>query len=308
MDNDQLWQPFFSVVIPLYNKANQIEKTLESVFAQTYTDYEIVIVDDGSTDGSAEGVEQIIHNEKARKIRLIKQENAGVSAARNRGIAEAHGEYIALLDADDEWKPEYLETIHNLIQKYPQCQVFATNYTHIDSEGKEFPTILNCIKFQGEDGILDNYFEVASHSSPPICSICITSTKKAFESVGGFPVGVKSGEDLLTWARLACKFQIAYSTKPLAIFNVEGYHTNEKPKRIPPKEDFVGNELKKLITVRPEIKSYISHWHKMRAAVFMRRGKRMASIKECFRGLRYNPFNYKLMTYIIINCIPFKII
>ncbi len=293
---------FFSVVIPLYNKERQIAGTLRSVFAQTCADYEIIVVDDGSTDGSAAVVESL-HDPR---IRLIRQANAGVSAARNLGIAEARGEYIALLDADDEWRPEYLATIAALIRKYPQCDVFATNYSHVDSNGKTFPTILRKIPFDGDDGILYNYFEVASVSSPPICSICITARKEAFQSVGGFPLGIKSGEDLLTWARLAARYKIAYSKKPLAVFNVEGYDIKDKPKRTPPKEDIVEHELIKIKTdFQPShINQYLSHWHKMRASVFMRRNMKFASIKECIRGLSFNPFNYKLLAYIIINLTP----
>lgn len=292
---------FFSVVIPLYNKERQIAGTLRSVFAQTCADYEIIVVDDGSTDGSAAVVESL-HDPR---IRLIRQANAGVSAARNLGIAEARGEYIALLDADDEWRPEYLATIAALIRKYPQCDVFATNYSHVDSNGKTFPTILRKIPFDGDDGILYNYFEVASVSSPPICSICITARKEAFQSVGGFPLGIKSGEDLLTWARLAARYKIAYSKKPLAVFNVEGYDRNERPKRIPAENDTVATELLKLKDeFNPSnINQYISFWHKMRAVIYMRLGMRSKSIKEAFKAVRYNPLNWKAIAVIPFNFI-----
>lgn len=292
---------FFSVVIPLYNKEKQIACTLRSVFAQTCADYEIIVVDDGSTDGSASVVESL-HDPR---IRLIRQANAGVSAARNLGIAEARGEYIALLDADDEWRPEYLATIAALIRKYPQCDVFATNYSHVDSNGKTFPTILRKLPFDGDDGILYNYFEVASVSSPPICSICITARKEAFQSVGGFPLGIKSGEDLLTWARLAARYKIAYSKKPLAVFNVEGYDRNERPKRIPAENDTVATELLKLKDeFNPSnINQYISFWHKMRAVIYMRLGMRSKSIKEAFKAVRYNPLNWKAIAVIPFNFI-----
>ena len=292
---------FFSVVIPLYNKERQIAGTLRSVFAQTCADYEIIVVDDGSTDGSAAVVESL-HDPR---IRLIRQANAGVSAARNLGIAEARGEYIALLDADDEWRPEYLATIAALIRKYPQCDVFATNYSHVDSNGKTFPTILRKIPFDGDDGILYNYFEVASVSSPPICSICITARKEAFQSVGGFPLGIKSGEDLLTWARLAARYKIAYTKKQLAVFNVEGYDRNERPKRIPAENDTVATELLKLKDeYNPSnINQYISFWHKMRAVIYMRLGMRSKSIKEAFKAVRYNPLNWKAIAVIPFNFI-----
>ena len=97
----------FSVVIPLYNKGREIARTLGGVAAQTYTPLEVIVVDDGSTDDSARVVEGL----DLPGVRLIRQPNGGVSAARNRGIAEAKGDYIALLDADDYWKPEYLERV-----------------------------------------------------------------------------------------------------------------------------------------------------------------------------------------------------
>lgn len=294
-----------SVVIPLYNKEQHIAKTLQSVFAQTYTDYEIVIVNDGSTDNSAAVVKAI----NDPRIRLINQANAGVSSARNKGIKEAKGEYVALLDADDEWKPEYLETIADMIEKYSDCSVFATNYTHIAPDGHEFPTIINNIRFNGYDGRLLNYFEVASTSSPPICSISIVAKKDVFLSVGGFPLGIKSGEDLLTWARFACRYKIAYCIKPLAIFNVEGFKIGEKPKRIPAKVDVVGNELLSLYQEykAPFLKNYISLWHKMRSSSYLRLGYRRKSINEAFKALKYNPSNYKLYAYIMLNLLPSKL-
>ena len=143
-----------SVVIPLYNKEGQIAHTLQSVFTQTFQNFEIVIVDDGSTDNSVEEVEKFDDS----RIRLIHQTNAGVSAARNRGIEEASGELIAFLDADDVWMPEYLATQYGLYQKYPECSVYACNYEFRDSEGKVTPTIIRKLPFEGEDGILSNYF------------------------------------------------------------------------------------------------------------------------------------------------------
>ena len=113
-----------SVVIPLYNKKESVAHTLKCVLMQTYQDFEVVVVDDGSTDGSAEIVEGVDDG----RIRLIRQENGGVSAARNRGIKEAKREYVAFLDADDEWKPEHLQTLVGLMEKYPQCGAYSTNY------------------------------------------------------------------------------------------------------------------------------------------------------------------------------------
>ena len=289
-----------SVVIPLYNKENRIENTLQSVFNQTFQDFEIVIVNDGSTDKSVERVKKWDDD----RIRLIEQENQGVSAARNRGIAESSYDLIAFLDADDEWKPEYLQAQYELFCKYPQCSVFACNYELKNTNGQIKPTIIRKLPFAGTDGILTNYFEAASCSHPPICSISIMVKKEAILSVGGFPAGVKSGEDLLTWARLAVEYKIAYNKTSLASFVLE---ISSAPRRTPSKEDIVGSELKKLYQKNPPVpglKTYISLWHKMRASVFMRLSDRKNALKEILIALKYNICNLKLYIYLLLVFLP----
>src|SRR5574344_1047459 len=113
-----------SVVIPLYNKERYIERALRSVLNQTFGDFEIVVVNDGSTDASVSVVEGI----EDSRIRIINQKNGGVSAARNRGIEESKYDIVAFLDADDVWKENHLSVIAELIDKYPACGVFATSY------------------------------------------------------------------------------------------------------------------------------------------------------------------------------------
>lgn len=294
-----------SIIVPLYNKTTHITNTINSILYQTFHKYEIIIVDDGSTDDSIEKV-MAINDEK---IRLIRQQNSGVSAARNRGIKEAKYDLIAFLDADDEWKPDYLDTQYRLTRKYPECSVFACNYEFKHPDGNISQTIIKKLPFKGIDGILSNYFEVAGCSHPPICSISIMVRKSAIENIGGFPVGIKSGEDLLTWARLAANYKIAYSRKALAIFNIEGYNFSDRPKRIPSEFDYVGNELEKLRQQyhSPGLCKYNSQWHKMRSSIFLRLLMKKKSIREALIGLRYNPLNFKLYAYIILNLLPDRI-
>lgn len=284
-----------SIIIPLYNKAESIATALNCVLAQTFQDFEVVVVDDGSTDKGAAVVERYADS----RIRLIRQANAGVSAARNKGIAEAKGDYVAFLDADDEWMPEFLEEIAALIAEFPECKAQATTYVQ-SQNGEKKNIILNRLPFSGEHGVLTNYFEVATHSNPPVCSICVCIERALLQSLGGFPLGIKSGEDLLTWARIATRTHWAYSLKPYAIFNMEGYNKNECPKRIPADVDVVGNELKQLRKQNPQakgLKHYIAHWHKMRSSIYLRLGMRRKSFKEAMKGLRYHPLNWKLYAY-----------
>ncbi len=289
-----------SVIIPLYNKREYIARTINSVLSQTYQDFEIVVIDDGSTDAGAEKVKSIID----KRIHLIIQENAGVAAARNRGIEESRREFIAFLDADDEWKPDYLSTQIMLTEKYPQCNVFATNYEFCNSKENTTPTIIRKIPFPGEDGILTNYFEVASCSHPPLWTSAVMVRKQAIQSIGGFPIGIKSGEDLLTWARLAVKYKIAYSKKVCAVYHIPETSSFGKPTRKPQRSDIVGNELEKLYKGNKHIKglrTYVSLWHKMRASIYSRLGMKVLCLREVTKALFYNPLNVKPFAYIPIS-------
>lgn len=296
-----------SIVIPLYNKEQSIASTLQTVLKQTYQDFEIVIVNDGSTDHSVEEVAKVTDP----RIRLIHQNNAGVSAARNRGIEEAKGEYIAFLDADDEWKPDYLKAQYELTLKYTECSVFTCNYEFKDTQEKVTSTIIRKLPFKDEDGILSNYFEVASCSHPPLWTSAVIVKKSAIQSIGGFPVGIKSGEDLLTWARLACKYSIAYTQKSQAIYNLgEGYNNKNLPPRKQDKGDPVGKGLVELYKKYPHtcgMRKYISHWHKMRASVAIRYDEKKETVYEVYQSLKYNILNIKIMPFLILALIPQKL-
>lgn len=297
-----------SVIIPLYNKEKQIANTLQSVLKQTFQDFEIIVINDGSTDNSVAEV----HKVNDSRIRLVHQENAGVSAARNRGMQEARFSLIAFLDADDNWKPNYLENQYGLSEKYPQCSVYACNYGFRSASGTITSTIIRKLPFQESDGILSNYFEVASCSHPPIWTSAVMIKKEAIQAIGGFPLGIKSGEDLLTWARLASKYKIAYSKVPIAIYNLgEGYDYSHLPPRKQDTGDYVGNCLKEIYqqcSIEPNgMRKYISHWHKMRASVAMRYGYFSETLIETFKSLYYNPKNIKVIPFAFFSVLPFKL-
>ena len=227
----------FSVIIPLYNKAPYIRKALESVLAQTYTDYELIIVDDGSTDGSAEIAEAFLHEairQKGYKAkgkekgeadntaphrliassphRLIRQANSGVSAARNAGVAQAHAEYIAFLDADDWWEPTYLERMAQFIEDYPDAGLYACNYIYY-KPGKthvalHIPT--------GYINYPKTYYE---SDAMPVWTGAAMIPRKVYDEMGGFPFGIKLGEDFLLWSKIALRYPVAFLNEPLAYYN-----------------------------------------------------------------------------------------
>lgn len=302
-----------SVVIPLYNKEKSIASTLRTVLNQTFSDYEIVIVNDGSTDGSVEEIEKVQDD----RIRLVHQPNAGVSAARNRGIEEAKGDLIAFLDADDEWKPEYLATQYHLFQKYPECSVFACNYEFRDVSGKVTPTLIHKLPFVGEDGILSNYFEVASCSHPPLWTSAVMVKKQAIQAIGGFPMGIKSGEDLLTWARLAYKYKIAFSRRICACYILPDKLGNQSRdshiKDIKQVPDFIGGEIDSFYKrssgkLKKDIREYLSFWYKMRASINLSLDYRYPALLCSCRSLYYNPCNWKVYLFYILVIMPYPVI
>ncbi len=283
-----------SVIIPLFNKEREIARALRSVLKQSFADFEIVVVDDGSTDRSVEEVAQI----NDARIRIIRQANAGVAAARNRGVAEARYDWVAFLDGDDEWRGDFLNKMFELIRHYPQCAVHACSYDFCDNQGKITPAVLRRIKFAGEHGIMENYFEVACHSHPPLCSSAVVIRKTALTTIGGFPTDIQAGEDLLTWARLAARYPIAYTRRQLAIYHATNNFA-EAPKRQPAQKDQVAQELHKLsANIRiPQLRNYLSHWHKMRCSIFLRMGSRRHVLHEALKALYYNPLNGKIYLY-----------
>lgn len=204
---------FFTVVIPLFNKSNYISNTLESVLAQTFQDFEVIIVEDCSTDASLEIVSAI----QSDKIRIIQHEkNKGLSASRNTGIKNAITKYIAFLDADDVWKPNYLETIYSLIQKFPECKLFATNYEEI------YPNQLSLIPTtklisQEKETVIADFFECnLSQHIYCCCSLCVD--KSVFETVGFYDEKITYGEDVDFNIRANNVFQLAYSTEVLVSY------------------------------------------------------------------------------------------
>lgn len=237
---------------------------------------------------------------------MIHQQNAGVSAARNRGIEEAKGELIAFLDADDEWSPEYLFTQYHLYQKYPQCDVFACNYEIQDFYQNRTPATIRRLPFKEKDGILNNYFEVASCSNPPLWTSAVMVKKIALQKVGMFPLGIRSGEDLLTWARLAVNGRIAYCSLVLARF-VMTRNDIYVPKRHPDKDDYVGQCLIQLYFQNKKVSylhNYISFYYRGRAMHAIECSLTQMALMSSFRAIRYDKLKIKNYLLIVVCLFP----
>ena len=202
----------FSVIVPLYNKAEYIGKTLSSIFAQTCGDYEVIVVDDGSKDGSYDVASAAAQGHA--QCRIVRQANAGVAAARNRGVELAQGEYVCFLDADDWWEPTFLEEIERLITSYPDAGLYATGYYLVRNNKRRVAPI------GVEEGFQEGYINYCQTYTRRLCmpvtSSSVAMPRKVFLASGGFRGGITLGEDFDLWIRIALKHRVALLNCPLA--------------------------------------------------------------------------------------------
>lgn len=202
----------FSVIIPLYNKAPYVKKALESVSSQNFRDFELIVVDDGSTDESL-AIAQSVLDECDLRHRLIHQDNAGVSIARNNGVAAAQGEYVCFLDADDWWAPTFLEKMDELIQVYPDAGIYGTNYYYVKNG-------ITKVCLDGIETGYINYCKVyAERLKMPLTSISVALPRDIFDSYNGFNAALKLGEDFDLWIKIALHSRVAFLNEPLAYYN-----------------------------------------------------------------------------------------
>ncbi len=209
----EMFNKLISVIVPLYNKEHHILRAINSIYSQTYKNIEVLIIDDGSTDNSANVVKAINKD----NLYLIRQDNKGVSAARNSGIKRSQGEIIAFLDADDEWRTDFLETIIRLITQYSEAGLYATSYATVNSNGTFTLRDLDGIPPSPWCGLIDNYLKIILYSLP-ICSSSVAIPKKIFSDIGMFMEGEARAEDQEMWFRIALKYRIAYCNLPCATY------------------------------------------------------------------------------------------
>lgn len=194
-----------SIIIPLFNKELFIKQTLLSVLNQTFSEFEIIIISDGSTDKSV----TIINDIDDERITLYTTKNKGVSHARNYGISKANTDLIALLDADDLWEPNHLENLHTLYTNFPHCGLYATNYHKQFFNGKKINTHFNGVS-KDHFGIIEDYFSASTIDSIAWSS-AVMIPKKIFHELGGFDEEMRSGQDTDLWIRIALKESVAFS-------------------------------------------------------------------------------------------------
>ncbi len=212
------------MVIPLYNKRSAVETMMKSVLSQEFGSYEVVIVNDGSTDGSEAAIKPLLDE----RCRLIEQSNKGVSVARNRGITEARGKYIALMDADDYWYPDHLATATKFFEKHPEIKWFCSSWLRVDSldeiEKRE----------SAQKSFEVHYYFDSGHAeaSHPVWTSALSFERAAFSEIEIFPPGMKRGQDLYAWYKMALEEpSFGWSPYRTALYNFIPPPAGTPPKR-----------------------------------------------------------------------------
>ena len=212
-----------SIVIPLYNKEKSITATLESVLAQSYTDYELIIVDDGSTDNSLNVVKEFVGQIDNRwiddKLTLIFKKNGGVCSARNRGILEAKGEYVALLDGDDIWNRDYLVEQVKMIRDFPEAVMWGINFAETNN-GKLVRKLATALP-EGYRGYVENYFQMPGRISDLFCSSSVVIRKDTFDKVGMFDERIRYAEDSDMWFRIIATHKVAFYDRYMVFYRYD---------------------------------------------------------------------------------------
>lgn len=228
-----------SVIIPTYNCATYITEAIDSALAQTYKDYEIVVVDDGSTDNTREVLGKYIEN---GLINYIYQSNQGVVAARNATLRAARGEYVAFLDADDMWEPNKLELQMRFLAERPDVALLHGNIRIVDADkNKTVFESLPISKRHKSDHIFEELY---------LGNFINTSTvvikRECLDKVGHFDTSLRQAEDYDLWMRLAAEFKCGFQDVVMGTYRVHGTNTSKNNIQVTEHDLKVLNKMKSL--------------------------------------------------------------
>lgn len=277
----------FSIIIPLYNKSSYIKETIESVLNQSYSEYEIIIVDDSSTDNSLEIVRSIVDD----RIRVYSKKNEGVSAARNYGIKKVVGDYICFLDADDLWKNNHLQVLYDLISKYPQCGIYSTAYCILNDAERSTEKRGILTWETDEDNIISDYFKLKVQYKTQFCWTSAVCVKKEIIREIHFSYGIRRGEDLDVWTRIIVDNDYAFSNKITAYYRINTSNSLNS-EYTSYKDEYPYWEWKKLNSKSPYFTQYINNH------IFM-------LARNAFLNKKYKEFN-EIKAYISVKDVEYK--
>ena len=296
-------KPLVSVVIPLYNKESTVANAIDSVLAQTVADFELIVIDGHSTDNSAAIVSSYIDE----RIRLFSQMGMGVSSARNQGITLSRANFIAFLDADDAWMPDYLETVLRLRAKFPDAGMYGTAYSVFQKGKFVHDVVLNTAS--GER-VLTSYFgDFVELGCPLIITSSFAAPKNVLEGVSGYPEYLRVGEDHELFGKIALRYPVAYSPKVCSRYNLDSENCTDVVDFIleTPLESYLrSQQLETFLKDDSSFAEYMDYWcirtggrniysgfrEEGRAQLFSVASKRYRVLKRGFLLLSYLPISF----------------
>ena len=284
-DNLLVTPPLVSIVIPTYNRKHIISRAIDSVLNQTYDHFEILVVDDGSTDGTSE----FLKNRYKKTIRVIFQENQGASAARNKGIESARGKFVAFLDSDDQWLHTKLETQISFLEENPSVALLCARTYRADN-----PSKVNTYLSEAITGDLFSTLYTHSFVSTPT----VVVKKEVLEQVGGFDTRYVSAEDFDLWLKITRVYNCAFLPDYVAIVNRGGdnlskdkitlhYHAISILKKYFDKNIIPINKYKKVIS-----DSYIALGRN-----YFKTGEKSLARKNFLKSFAVFPFRLRSIRY-----------
>lgn len=277
-----------SVLIPVYNKKKSLRRTVDSVLNQTYTDFELLVIDDGSTDGSMEVLRDIQDN----RLRCFRKENTGVSDTRNFGMRKAQGKVVAFLDGDDLWTPLYLERLHDMIVRFPDCGLYMQN--SMDIPVSQVGTIKSNAE-QKEIQRYENWEHYFYYRNFKTSALAVNRCK-ALE-LGGFDKSLTIGEDLDFWFRTLLSAPVCFLDE-IHVFILK-YEADYHSRLVP--LDYTKHFSYKLIT-QPELylslKDNIDVRKVMNKVIFFAwlcftKDKNEVAVRLLSKHIRFSLLNYK---------------
>lgn len=233
--------PKVSVIIPSFNRASFLPRAIHSVLAQTYTDYELIVVDDGSTDGTPEVVEEA-RQRASKPLEYIRQQNRGEPAARNRGLAAAHGQYVAFLDSDDFWLPPHLERSVGLLEEDPTLAAVFTDHG-ITRDGREVVATA-----AGHTGAAPELLKRLVLRDLILASDAVVARKATYAAVGGFDEQLLTGSDWEMWARFATRHKVGYVAALTVVVQQHDENSSANPPRL---EEYAARALRVIMSYAP---------------------------------------------------------
>lgn len=287
--------PEVSVIIPVYNAEKYIKRTIDSVLNQTYNDFEIIVIDDGSTDNSKK-----ILDEYKDKVRYFYQNNSGVSSARNNAIKLSSGKYIALLDQDDLWYPQKLEIQINYLKEHPDTALLYSDCNYIDeNDNINFRLFEKNKSYQGnvfKELIIDNFI--------PIPTVLIK--KEVLEKVGLFLENYTFAEEHELYIRIAKDHKIGYIDEPLAGYRVHDSNLSKQIDRsikedISVKEDVLAKYASEIEPYKNEVLKKLAEYHYHLGIIYRSAGHNKKA-RESFKiSIKISLFSLKQIIFLFLS-------